>query len=162
MKKYFSIKKPLKIILDITYWSGVIAIICSIPCGLIILLDKPAFMPSTSINSVLFTWMDSILYTMVINELRNIMGKIIKITPFTLDNVRGFRKISIYIIIIGVVHSINGILNNSLGLPFSFDNTTGLMKADIVLYLILAGTIAVIAEVLEKAVHLKDENDLTV
>jgi hypothetical protein len=161
MKKYFSIKKPLKIILDITYWSGVIAIIVSIPCGLIILLDKPAFVPSTSINSVLFTWMDCILYTMVINELRNIMGKIIKITPFTLDNVRGFRKISIYIIIIGVVHSINDILNNNFGL-FSFDNKTGLMKTDIVLYLILAGTIAVIAEVLEKAVHLKDENDLTV
>ena len=161
MKKYFSIKKPLKVLLDIIYWVSLCALILVILCALILVIHRPASIPYISFASIGFTISELILLTLIVNELRNIMYRIIKSTPFTLENVRGFRKISLYVIIAGVMYLINSIIFNNFNI-LKFDDMTGLSNIDIISFLIVAGTVAVIAEVLEKAVQLKEENDLTI
>ncbi|WP_411681393.1 DUF2975 domain-containing protein [Clostridium thailandense] len=78
--------------------------------------------------------------------------------PFTIGNVKGFRKISKYIVIFCVVDFVDSILNDKFLIIFSKATS---MKLGISIYLILAGTTLVIAEVLEKAIKIKKENDLT-
>ena len=162
MKKYFSLKKPLKVILDIIYWITLITLIIGIPCSVVFLTVKPSSFPYIiDIKSIIFTFIDDIILMLIVNELRKVMDRIIKSTPFTLENVRGFRKVSLYVIIAGVINLVNSIIYNNFNL-FKFDNITGLLKIDIISFIIVAGILSVIAEVLEKAVRLKEENDLTV
>ncbi|HBP64063.1 MAG TPA: hypothetical protein DD730_07295 [Desulfosporosinus sp.] len=160
MKKYISVKKPLKIILDIIYWMCVIVIILSIPYALILVIDRPSGLPYLSIKDIIITLIEIITYSLILHELRKIMGRIIKTTPFSLENVSGFRKMSMYITFAGGVDFINSVLNKNFNI-LRFDSA-GPIRIDIISFLILAGTVLVIAEVLEKAIKIKDENDFTI
>lgn len=78
-----------------------------------------------------------------------------------IENVNGFRKIAKYIIVFCFVDFINTMITDKFHILNSFHNNDS-MKMDVVIYLILAGTTLVIAEVLEKAIKIKNENDLRI
>lgn len=160
MKKSYSAKKVLKIILDISYWASIIGILIGIPTGICIISDKnPQISNIVTVKVLFFSFVGCIIYAIMINELRQIVNRIIKVTPFTIENVKGFRKISKCIVIFCIVDFIDSIMNDKFLIVF---NRTSPMKLDIITYLILAGTTLVIAEVLEKAIEIKSENDLTI
>lgn len=162
MNRRYSVKKPLKAILDISYGVGIGGLICSFPFGLYIIADKSVTISNLiTVKSLIFAFIEGMIYVVIINELRKIVDRVIKEKIFTIENVNGFRKIAEYIIAFCFVDFINTIITDKFHILLVFDNN-GSMKIDVIIYLILAGTTLVIAEVLEKAIEIKNENDLTI
>jgi len=162
MCKSFSVKKPLKIILDISYYGGIVGIMSLVLFGPCIIENKSIAIANLfTIKGLIFAIIESIVYVMIINELRKIVDRITKKTAFAIENVNGFRKIAKYIIVFGFVDLLDTIITDKFHIFFAF-NKGGSMKIDVIIYLILAGTTLVIAEVLEKAIEIKNENDLTI
>lgn len=100
-----------------------------------------------------------LIYFLIVYDLRKIVYST-NSTPFCSDNVKRFKRIGYYMVFMAVV---DGIINwkreSNLIL---FGTQSGSLKGSFVMYIILACIGLILSEIFEKAVELKDENDLTV
>ncbi|MDR3595689.1 DUF2975 domain-containing protein [Clostridium sp.] len=99
------------------------------------------------------------IYFLIIYDLRKIVYST-KSTPFCFDNVKRFRRIGYYMVFMAIL---DGIINWKTKSNFIlFGSESGSLKGSFVMYIILACIALVLAEIFEKAVEIKDENDLTI
>ncbi len=100
-----------------------------------------------------------LIYFLVVYNLRKIVYSS-NSTPFSFDNVRRFKQIGYYMILMAVI---DGIVNWKRESNFNFIGTqSGSLKGSFFMYVILAFIALVLSEIFEKAVEIKKENDLTV
>lgn len=100
-----------------------------------------------------------LIYFLVVYNLRKIIYSS-NSTPFSFDNVRRFKQIGYYMILMAVI---DGIVNWKRESNFNFIGTqSGSLKGSFIMYAILACMALVLSEIFEKAVEIKKENDLTV
>ncbi|NRY59401.1 DUF2975 domain-containing protein [Clostridium beijerinckii] len=100
-----------------------------------------------------------LIYFLVVYNLRKIVYSS-NSTPFSFDNVRRFKQIGYYMILMAVI---DGIVNWKRESNFNFIGTqSGSLKGSFIMYVILACMALVLSEIFEKAVEIKKENDLTV
>lgn len=98
-------------------------------------------------------------YFLIIYDLRKIVYST-NSTPFCFDNVKRFKRIGYYMLFMSVL---DGIINWKKESNFQFIGTqSGSLKGSFLMYVILACIALVLAEIFEKAVEIKDENDLTI
>lgn len=101
----------------------------------------------------------NIIYFLAVYDLRKIVYST-NATPFSLDNVSRFKRIGYYMIVMAVI---DGILKWKIKSDFDFMGTqSGSLKGSFIMYSILACIALVLSEIFEKAVEIKNENDLTV
>ncbi|SFD28355.1 DUF2975 domain-containing protein [Clostridium uliginosum] len=100
-----------------------------------------------------------LIYFLIIYTLRKIVYSTDS-TPFCFDNVKRFRRIGYYMLVMAIV---DGIINWKMKSNFEvFGTNSGSLKLSFIMYIILACIALVLSEIFEKAVEIKDENDLTV
>lgn len=98
-------------------------------------------------------------YFLIIYNLRKIVYSTSS-TPFCSDNVKRFKRIGYYMFFVAVF---DGIINFKRESNFILIGTQhGSLKGSFLMYLILACIAFVLSEIFEKAVEIKNENDLTV
>lgn len=114
----------------------------------------------SGINTNLFSWFIACLtYLLIIYNLRKIVYSASS-TPFCFDNVKRFKTIGFYMIVASII---DGITNWNLESHFMlFKIGSGSLKGSFIIYLILACIAFVLSEIFEKAVEIKNENDLTI
>lgn len=114
----------------------------------------------SGINTNLFSWFIACLtYLLIIYNLRKIVYSADSM-PFSFDNVKRFKKIGCYMIVIAVI---DGITNWKVQSHFNlFYIGSGSLKGSFIIYLILSCIAFVLSEIFEKAVEIKNENDLTI
>lgn len=118
-------------------------------------VDKNDFLSvKTFINFVV-----GIIYFLIIYNLRKIVYSI-NLTPFCSDNVKRFKIIGYCIFSLSIV---DAIVNFKAHSGFEICSTKyGSLKGSFFLFLVLACMAFVLAEVFQKAIEIKEENDLTV
>lgn len=119
-------------------------------------------------TSILFSGIDTALfkyfivcitYFFIIYNLRKIVYSANSM-PFSSDNVKRFKKIGCYMIAMAVI---DGITNWKVQSHFTLlDTGSGSLKGSFLMYLILTCIAFVLSEIFEKAVEIKNENDLTI
>lgn len=114
-----------------------------------------------TIKASIFIEINSLIYVFIIFELRNIIERIAEEKAFIIDNVKSFRRIGMYIVLIGIVDVIDGVISESFKAVLVFYKD-GSIKPDILLFIVIACVCFVIAEVFEKAIQIKKDNDLTI
>lgn len=111
-----------------------------------------------NINSFIWIILSSMYFFMIYN-LRKIVYST-KSTPFCFDNVKRFKRIGYSMLFMAVL---DGIINWKKESNFElFASQYGSLKGSFVMYMILAFIALVLSEIFEKAVEIKDENDLTI
>ncbi|NRT92098.1 DUF2975 domain-containing protein [Clostridium beijerinckii] len=99
------------------------------------------------------------IYFLVVYNLRKIVYST-NSTPFSFDNVKRFKQIGYYMILMAVI---DGIFKWKTKSNFTFLGTeSGCLKGSFFMYVILSFIALVLSEIFEKAVEIKKENDLTV
>lgn len=100
-----------------------------------------------------------LVYFLIIYDLRKIVYSA-DLTPFCAENIRRFKRIGYYMFFMAVL---DGIINFKMKSNFElFATQYGSLKGSFLMYVILACIALVLAEIFEKAVEIKDENDLTI
>ncbi|EPY2307061.1 DUF2975 domain-containing protein [Clostridium sporogenes] len=101
----------------------------------------------------------SIIYLIISWYLLKIVSSIYS-TPFTSKNVKSFKIIGYVMILLSII---DGIVNFKKKSNLQIMSTGyGSLKGSCIFYLILGLLSLVLAEILKKAVQIKDENDLTI
>ncbi|EHI99559.1 hypothetical protein CDLVIII_2969 [Clostridium sp. DL-VIII] len=101
----------------------------------------------------------SLVYLLIVYDLRKIVYST-NSTPFCLDNVKRFKRIGYYMILIAVI---DGVINWKKESNFEFIGTqSGSLKGSFVMCIILACIALVLSEIFKQAVELKNDNDITV
>lgn len=101
-------------------------------------------------------------YFITILTLKKIVESVKAKDPFVSDNVTYFRRIGIYILVIGIVEAIiNYPIPNNSGIEI-LATSNGSIKPIFFLYLVLSIMSFVLGDVFRMAMEIKDENDLTV
>lgn len=114
-----------------------------------------------TLKSSIFVEINLIIYIFIVFQLRNIIERVVEEKPFVYENVMGFKKTGICILILGIVDLINGIINTDFKIVLVF-HKNGSIRPDILLYTIIAFICFVIAEIFQKAIQIKNDNDLTI
>lgn len=100
-----------------------------------------------------------LVYFLVIYNLRKIVFST-SLTPFCFENVRRFKTIGYSMLVIAVIDAIKKFRIQS-GLEI-FATKYGSLKGTFFMYFIVACMALVLAEIFEKAVRIKEENDSTI
>lgn len=101
-------------------------------------------------------------YFIIIFTLKKILESIREKDPFNRDNVVYFKRIGLYIFIVGVMDAImNYPKPNHSGLQI-ISTSYGSLKPIFFLYLVLSILSFILSDVFRMAMEIKDENDLTV
>ncbi|MFL0197741.1 DUF2975 domain-containing protein [Clostridium sp. WILCCON 0269] len=147
----------LEILLDIILVMGVIALVTF---SLVTVFSMSQF-SSLDLRTHVFAIIDCAFYLLIVYELKNILNKVFEEKPFIINNVKSFRRIAYYIFAIGFVDMINNIISRSFRILFVI-NKNGSVKPDILVFIILGCVFLVTGDIFEKAIKIKDENDLTI
>lgn len=163
--KYYgrkSISSILKISIDILIVIGIIMYIA--------LMWNTLYIKHLSITSfkvlltcILFACGSFSLFA-ILFMLRKILNTIIKSTPFVYENVVSLRKISVFCFIIFTCYVINFFLNGQYK-NFSlvdFDLSGIHTHTEFIIFFFAGLFLLVLAEVFNKAVKVKEENDFTI
>lgn len=101
----------------------------------------------------------SLIYFLIIYDLRKIVYST-NLTPFCTDNVKRFKRIGYSMFLMALI---DGVSNFHVKSNFElFATSYGSLKGSFLMYFILACIALVLSEIFEKAVEIKNENDLTV
>ncbi len=98
-------------------------------------------------------------YFLIIYDLRKIVYNM-DLTPFCFDNVTSFKRIGYYMFSIAIFDEIIN-FKTLTGLNI-LHTKYGAIKGSFLMYIVLACMALVLAEIFEKAIEIKNENDLTV
>lgn len=115
------------------------------------------------VNAVLFLTGTGSLILILFN-LRHILKTVIKVTPFTMENVKYLRHIASYCFVITVCYLINFFYNNQIKY-FSFitiDSKGIHTDMEFVIFFFAGLFVLILAQVYKQAVEVKEENDFTV
>ncbi|OAA93904.1 DUF2975 domain-containing protein [Clostridium coskatii] len=110
---------------------------------------------------IAFAEINCIIAVLIIYELKNIVDRIMDNKVFIIHNVKSFNRVGVYTLLLGIANMINDKINGSLKIIFVFDKY-GNLKFDIFAFIMLSCTFATIAELLKRAIKIKNENDLTI
>lgn len=101
---------------------------------------------------------------LIIYELRKLLKRISEDKLFIIENVKSLKKVGFYVILVGLVDTLNRIIVGGFGVVFTrlFREENGSTTLGVFLFIIIGCTVLVISEVVEKAIQLKGENDLTI
>lgn len=102
-----------------------------------------------------------LIFFLTIYNLRKIVY-CINSTPFCLKNVKRFKWIGYYMFFMAVIDGIAKYKSPSYSGIEIFASHSGSLKESFLIYIILAFIALVLSEIFEKAVEIKDENDLTI
>lgn len=163
IEKFFS-RFPVKMFLQvILHISLILVVFGCIMDPIRVIGSKLGLLPVSvfSTKTAIFVEVNALIYSLIIYELRNIVDRIVEQKVFIINNVRSFKKVGIYILLIGITDIINNIISGSLRAVFVFDKN-GSIRPDIFLFITLACICFVIAEIFEKAIQIKNDNDLTI
>lgn len=148
MKKHFTLNF-CKVLLNI---SLVVSVILLFMCTLGIFVHK------FSLNLIIFPLI-CLAYFLIIYNLRKIVYST-NSTPFCADNVKRFKSIGYYMLLISIS---DAIINFKSPSNFEmFATKYGSLKGSFLIYLVITCIAFVLAEIFEKAVILKNEHDLTI
>ncbi|MGO5074059.1 DUF2975 domain-containing protein [Clostridium sporogenes] len=112
-----------------------------------------------NISSILASLLIIAVYLVIAWNLLKIVYSI-ESNPFTLKNVKSFKIIGYLMIFLSII---DGIVNFKKKSNFQIIGIEyGSIKGSCILYLIVGLMALVLAEIFKKAVHIKDENDLTI
>lgn len=106
-----------------------------------------------------FSFIVYLIYFLIIYNLHYIVYST-NLTPFCFDNVRRFKTIGYGMFMIAIFDAITNFKRKG-GLEI-FASNYGSLKGIFFMYIVLACMAFVLAEIFEKAVEIKEENDLTV
>ncbi|AQS11442.1 hypothetical protein CLOBY_35980 [Clostridium saccharobutylicum] len=110
-------------------------------------------------QNILSTFIICLIYLLIILDLRKIIYST-NLTPFCSSNVKRFKNIGYKIFLMAII---DGVTNLHVKSYFTFlGSENASLKASFFMYLLLACVAFVLAEIFEKAVEIKNENDLTV
>lgn len=148
MKKHFALNF-LKILLNISQ-------VCA---GILLFMFMVGpFVYKFSIQLIIYLLV-CLTYFMIIYNLRKIVYSTDS-TPFCADNVKRFKYIGYYMILISIS---DAIINFKVPSNFElFATQHGSLKGSFLIYLVITCIAFVLAEIFEKAVILKNEHDLTI
>lgn len=103
----------------------------------------------------------SLVYFLIIYDLRKIVYST-DLTPFCAENIKRFKRIGYYMFFMAVFDGVINFKSPSYSGIEIFATQYGSLKGSFLMYVILACIALVLAEIFEKAVEIKDENDLTI
>lgn len=159
-KKYTKMANLLIIMLNILMAIGIIA-----GCAAIILgMSREGGVSSKFIVTAVLFFTGTGSLILILYNLRKILKTVIKVTPFTMENVRSLRHIAIYCFVITTCYLINFFFNNQFK-NFSFiaiDSKGIHTDMEFVIFFFAGLFVLILAEVYKQAVEVKEENDYTV
>lgn len=101
---------------------------------------------------------------LILYNLRKILKTVIKVNPFTMENVKSLKHIAYYCFIITICYLINLFYNNQFR-NFSFiqiDSKGIHTDMEFVIFFFAGLFVLILAQVYKQAVEVKEENDYTV
>jgi hypothetical protein len=99
------------------------------------------------------------IYFLIVYDLRKIVYST-NLTPFYLDNVKRFKRIGYYMVLMAVI---DGIVNWNKESNFNLIGTqSGSLKGSFIMYIILECIALVLSEIFKQAIEITNENNITV
>ncbi|OOM80200.1 DUF2975 domain-containing protein [Clostridium sp. BL-8] len=139
-------------------FSKVLLNIISIMLGLLILGFITTGLPFRFNVNTCIGFMLVLIYFLIVYDLRKIVYST-NSTPFSLDNVKRFKRIGYSMILMAVI---DGVINWKKESNFEFIGTqSGSLKGSFIMYIIIACIALVLGEIFKQAVELKREKDIT-
>ncbi len=148
MKKNKSIAPFLKVLLNFVFYLGIFvtAVLSIFSVG--------------TVQTMIIKISVMCIFLTAIHYLRKIVDTVIKKEPFLPQNVNRFKRIGYLIFTLGFIDIISN-FNNSEG-SLIIGTPYGNIHTSVLLYFVIGGMAFILSEVFQSAIHIKEENELTI
>lgn len=162
-KKQITMASFLIIVLNILIAIGVVSCICIAAFSIFSENGAESNTLDIAVNIVLFlTGTGSLI--LILCNLRKILKTVIKVNPFTMENVKSLKHIACCCFVVTICYLINFFYNNQFK-SFSFitiDSKGIHTDMEFAIFFFAGLFVLILAEVYKQAVEVKEENDYTV